>query len=103
MLRDCSNALSTNIKSSKALYRSAAALLALDRPEEALDCCTRCLVSDPDNQPVRSLRSRAENAKNAKDRRHEEKEERLRREKEEERLLQIAFKVRNVFVCSPRV
>lgn len=93
VLKDCSRALSVNAKSPKALYRSASALLALDRLEEALDCCDRCLVFDPHNQVVQSLRSRAENAKKAKDRQHQENEERIRREKEERQLLRIAFKV----------
>lgn len=96
VLRDCSKALSINAKSSKALYRSATALLALDRLEEALDCCDRCLVLDPRNQAVLSLRSRAESAKNAKDRRLQETEERLRREKEEKQILRIALKVCNL-------
>lgn len=93
VLQDCSKALNNNGKSSKALYRSAAALLALDRLEEALDCCDRCLVFDPHNQTVQSLRSRAESTKKAQDHQRQATDERLRREKEETQLLQIAFKV----------
>lgn len=95
VLKDCSKALSISPRSSKALYRSATALLALDRLEEALDCCDRCLVSDPRNQAVQSLRSRAQNAKEAKDRQRREKEECLRKEREEKQLLRTAFKVSN--------
>lgn len=69
------------------------ALLALDRLEEALDCCDRCLVFDPHNQAVQSLRSRTESAKETRDRHRQENEERLRREGEEKQLLWIAFKV----------
>ena len=96
VLKDCSKALNLNAQSSKALYRSATALLALDRLEEALDCCDRCLTFDPHNQPVRSLRSHAESTKKVNDRQRQENEERLCREKEEDRLLQIAFKVSNL-------
>ncbi|KAH0839637.1 40S ribosomal protein S7 [Lanmaoa asiatica] len=97
VLKDCSKALGTDAKSSKALYRSATALLALDRLEEALDCCDRCLTFDPHNQAVRSLWSRAESTKKAKDRQRQGNEEYLRREKEEKRLLQIAFRERHLY------
>ncbi|KAG9317184.1 40S ribosomal protein S7 [Chiua virens] len=97
VLKDCSHALSLNTKSSKALYRSATALLTLDRLEEALDCCIRCLAFDPNNPAVQSLRSRVESAKTAQDRQRQEKEVRLRREKEEKNLLQIAFKERHLY------
>ncbi|KAG8218358.1 40S ribosomal protein S7 [Butyriboletus roseoflavus] len=100
VLKDCSKALSLNTKSSKALYRSATALLALDRLEETLDCCDRCLIFDPRNQSVQSLRSRAESTKQAKDRQRQEKEERLRREKEENQLLQRAVKERHLYPTS---
>jgi len=103
VLKDCSKALAINPKSSKAFYRSAAALMALDRFEEAIDCCDRCSLFDPHNQSVQSLRSRAEKAKNEKDQKTREKEERLRREQEEKRFLQVAFKQRNLYaVDNPR-
>ncbi|KAF9224298.1 40S ribosomal protein S7 [Gyrodon lividus] len=97
VLRDCSKALELNAKSSKAFYRSTMALLALDRLEEALDCCDRCLIFDPQNQSVKALRLCAERAKNEKDQKMRKKEERLQRAQEEKRLLQIAFKERNLY------
>ncbi|KAF8558983.1 40S ribosomal protein S7 [Imleria badia] len=100
VLKDCSKALSITTKSSKALYRSATALLDLDRIEEALDCCDRCLLFDPHNQAVHSLRSRTESAKQAKDRQRQENEERLRGEREEKQLLRIAFKERHLYPTS---
>ncbi|KAF9246923.1 40S ribosomal protein S7 [Melanogaster broomeanus] len=100
VLRDCSKALLINANSSKAFYRSATALLALDRLEEALDCCNRCLLFDPRNQGVESLRSRAEKANNEKTQKTREKEERLWREQEEKRLLQVAFKERNLYAIN---
>ncbi|KAG6378430.1 40S ribosomal protein S7 [Boletus reticuloceps] len=100
VLKDCSKALCINARSSKALYRSAAALLALDRLEEAQDCCDRCLVFDAHNQAVQSLRSRTESVRKAKDRQRQENEERLRREREEKQLLRIAFKERHLYPTS---
>ncbi|KAJ7477070.1 hypothetical protein B0H11DRAFT_1809238, partial [Mycena galericulata] len=55
VLRDCSKALILNPKSSKAFYRSALALVALERADEALDCCDRCLKFDPENKGVTKL------------------------------------------------
>ncbi|CAD6961497.1 unnamed protein product [Tilletia laevis] len=49
VLRDTSSALTLNPTSSKAFYRAARALLALRRPAEALDCCTR---ADPIRTPL---------------------------------------------------
>lgn len=49
VLIDCSKALKLNPKNSKAYYRSVKALYALDRIEEAIDCCehglaVKCLI-----------------------------------------------------------
>ena len=92
-----------NIKSSKAYYRSALALLALDRLEESLDCCDRCLAFDPENQGVRSARDRAAKAKVEKDRKESEKRERIHNEQQENKLLQVAFKVYSFSVLLSRV
>ncbi|KAG6813462.1 hypothetical protein H0H92_010796 [Tricholoma furcatifolium] len=98
VLRDCSAALTLNAQSSKAFYRSASALLALDRVEEALDCCDRCLAFDPVNKGVLQLRERATKAKAVKDKRKVEKAERLRKEQEAKRLMDIAFRERNLLL-----
>ncbi|KAG6840808.1 hypothetical protein C0991_004163 [Blastosporella zonata] len=98
VLRDCSTALTINARSSKALYRSASALMALDRTEEALDCCDRCLAFDADNKGVLQLRERATKAKAEKEKREKEKAERLRKEQEAQRLMAIAFRERNLIV-----
>ncbi|CDO68732.1 hypothetical protein BN946_scf184652.g59 [Trametes cinnabarina] len=55
VLRDCSKAIGVNPKSSKAYYRSALALIALERYDEALDCCDRCLQFDKDNKAERNI------------------------------------------------
>ncbi|KAG5637313.1 hypothetical protein H0H81_005006 [Sphagnurus paluster] len=96
VLRDCSKALTLNAHSSKAFYRSAVALLALDRVEEALDCCDRCLEFDPENKGIQQLRVRAADAKEVKDKREQERAERLQKEQEAERLMDFAFRERNL-------
>ncbi|KAG6918228.1 hypothetical protein DXG01_015821 [Tephrocybe rancida] len=98
VLRDCSAALTLNAQSAKALYRSATALMALDRVEEALDCCDRCLTFDSGNNGVLQLRERATKVKSEKDRREKEKAERLRKEQEAKQAMSIAFRERNLIV-----
>jgi len=93
VLRDCSQALKINLKSSKALYRSSLALLALERVLEALDCCDRCLEFDKDNKGVLNVREKILKAKAAKERKERERSERIRKEEEEKRRLKAAFQV----------
>ncbi|KAI6047048.1 hypothetical protein EDC04DRAFT_579844 [Pisolithus marmoratus] len=100
VLRDCSKVLTLNSKSSKAYYRSAMALISLDRQEEALDCCDRCLSFDAHNQAVKSVRDRATKDKAERDRKQRAKEDRLREEREEQCALQAAFKERHLFWTS---
>lgn len=103
VLRDCSKALTLNTKSSKAYYRSAMALFALERYEESLDCCERCLEYDPENKGVKSVRDRSAKAKAEKLRKESEKLDRINDEQREKKLLQIAFKERNLFaVYNPK-
>jgi tetratricopeptide (TPR) repeat protein len=94
VLRDCSQAIGINPKSAKAYYRSAMALIAVERFEEALDCCDRCLAFDPHNAGVTSTRQRALDGKDKAERKAREREEREKKEKEEARLLQLALRVR---------
>jgi len=98
VLRDCSRALLVNPKSSKAFYRSALALVALDRVDEAIDCCLRCLQSDPANKSVQSAHQRALELKREKERKEQEKIERLQKEQEAKRKLYLAFRERNLIV-----
>ena len=100
VLRDCSVAITINVKSSKAYYRSALALVALERYDEAVDSCSRCLNFDPTNQPVFSLKEKAKKLCDAKVKKEQEKQGRLRAAEDKRRRLRIAFKVRDVL--SPR-
>ena len=93
VLRDCSAAITLNSRQSKAYYRSAQALMALGRPDEALDACQRCLEFDPDNLGVKALGERAGKLQEAKEKKERERKERLEREEQERRLFQYAFKV----------
>ncbi|KAJ3743389.1 40S ribosomal protein S7 [Lentinula detonsa] len=98
VLRDCSKVLSQNTKSSKAYYRSALALIALERLGEAVDCCARCLDSDKDNKGIQGVLERATKLKTAKDKKESERREELRQEHLAKVKLNDAFKERNIFV-----
>ncbi|KAJ3990335.1 40S ribosomal protein S7 [Lentinula detonsa] len=98
VLRDCSKVLSQNTKSSKAYYRSALALIALERLGEAIDCCARCLDSDKDNKGIQGVLERATKLKTAKDKKESERREELRQEHLAKVKLNDAFKERNIFV-----
>ncbi|KAJ7591417.1 hypothetical protein C8J56DRAFT_935471 [Mycena floridula] len=98
VLRDCSKALMINPKSSKAFYRSALALVALDRAEEAIDCCIRCLQNDPDNAGVKALLEKTRAAKAEKDRTEAIRQERIRKEEEAKRILNFALRERNLII-----
>ncbi|KAJ7179452.1 hypothetical protein C8R46DRAFT_987205 [Mycena filopes] len=81
VLRDCSKALTMNPKSAKAFYRSALALIALERAEEALDCCDRCLAFDPENKGVQTARSRAQQVKSDLEKKEKDRLEKIQRAK----------------------
>ncbi|KAJ3790684.1 40S ribosomal protein S7 [Lentinula aff. detonsa] len=98
VLRDCSKVLSQNTKSSKAYYRSALALIALERLGEAVDCCARCLDFDKDNKGIQGVLERATKMKTAKDKKESERREELRQEHLAKVKLNDAFKERNIFV-----
>lgn len=96
VLRDCSVVLQKDGKASKAFYRSGQALLALDRVEEALDCCDRCLAFDPNNQGIPVLREKIVKRKEAIEKKERETQERLRKEREAKAAMRKAFRERNL-------
>ncbi|KAJ7122775.1 hypothetical protein C8R44DRAFT_704497 [Mycena epipterygia] len=96
VLRDCSKALTLNPKSSKAFYRSAIALVALERAEEALDCCDRCLKFDPENKGVQAVRARSQQMKSASEKKEKERLEKLQQAKEAKYKMNLAFRERNL-------
>ncbi len=58
-LRDTSAVLGINARSEKAYYRATRALLALDRCQDAVDCAEHGLAVNPDNEAIRSLKTKA--------------------------------------------
>ncbi|KAK0391102.1 hypothetical protein NLU13_0604 [Sarocladium strictum] len=93
---DCAAALRLNPRNIKACYRSAKALLAVDRITEADDICARGLALDPENA---SLKAVAEDIiKRAKevDAKKRKENERLAREKRREMLVKAALKARGI-------
>ncbi|OBZ76696.1 Hsp70/Hsp90 co-chaperone CNS1 [Grifola frondosa] len=100
VLKDCSKAISINPRSSKAYYRSTLALVALDRLEEALDCCDRCLQFDPDNKDVQDARVKAADLEDKRDRKERERQEKLLKEKHRKQQLKKAFSERNLIIVS---
>ena len=93
VLRDCSKVLTLNSRSSKAYFRSATALKALERYEEALDCCDRCLAYDSDNGDIRTLRSQLAVLFDKQQERRKRKLEEERKRRLETRKLKLAFQV----------
>jgi len=93
VLRDCASAIRLNSTCSKAYYRSAQALLALDRVDEALDACDRCFAFDAANSGVITLRGKVAKVKEELERKVREKEERLQRQATEQRKMKTAFSV----------
>ncbi|KAG8965887.1 hypothetical protein FRC03_012819 [Tulasnella sp. 419] len=102
VLRDTSSLLLINPKSSKAHYRAGQALVELERYEEALDCCDRCLAFDGINSSVRTLRDRAARLKVEKDRREAEKAERMRKEQNEKRVMNAVIQSLNLIILPSR-
>lgn len=93
---DCAAALRLNPKNIKALYRSARALLAVQKIPEADDACARGLEIDPSNAPLQALAKEiiATNEKVVAKKRAEE--ERLAKERRKKLLLQTALEARGI-------
>jgi len=96
VLRDCSKALTINQKSSKAYFRSASALKALERYDEAVDCCDRCLVHDQENKTIRDLHLQLLGLQTAQAERRKRKELEEQKERLEKQLLKVALRKRNI-------
>ncbi|CAI2181091.1 17447_t:CDS:2 [Funneliformis geosporum] len=58
VLTDCSKALKLNSQNIKAYYRSAKALYALDKIEEAIDCCEHGLAVQSNNKALQDEKGR---------------------------------------------
>ncbi|KAI5124755.1 hypothetical protein M0805_005389 [Coniferiporia weirii] len=98
VLRDCSRAITLNPACLKAYYRSALALLALDRPDDAIDACHRCLRFDPDNSGIKKLQERALKAKDVKMEKEKITLERIEKEEAYKKRMRRAFEERGLVV-----
>lgn len=92
-LRDTSQALAIRPTSSKAFYRAAQALAALDKAVEAIDCCDHGLKVDSSNVEMEKLREKIVTEAQVKEKRIAESKERERRKKETDMALKKAFLV----------
>lgn len=99
-LRDCAAAIKLNAKTSKAYYRSARALIALERLDEALDCCHRCLTFDAAETSIKHLVQDIEQRMGKRRELLVEKERRAKEAKSEKDLLELACAVSfRLFFC----
>lgn len=97
-MRDCSKALIINQQSSKAYFRSASALKALERYDEAVDCCDRCLSYDKENDTIRTMRSQLVELQIAQAERRKRKEQEVQQKRLETQRLRIALRKRNIIM-----
>ncbi|KAH7328140.1 hypothetical protein B0I35DRAFT_472886 [Stachybotrys elegans] len=93
---DGAAALRLNPRNLKACYRSARALLAVDRIEEADDVCARGLALDPDNKPLRAVADDIVKRAAVLDARRAKEAERQAREKRRAYLLKAALHARGI-------
>ncbi|KAJ2336527.1 HSP70/90 co-chaperone [Coemansia sp. RSA 2681] len=78
VLHDCADALRIRPKTVKALFRSARACIALEKFEEAKECCKWGLGIEPDNKELAALQVQVGEAVARHERRIREREERQR-------------------------
>jgi len=95
-IRDCARALGINPRSAKALYRSAKALVKLDRLNEALDACNRCLGVDESNDATRDLVAQIKKTLAQRDAIEREKQRRAKEKEEEDNILKVACTARHL-------
>lgn len=90
-LRDSAQVIGKlNPRSSKAFYRSGRALLLLERFDDALDCCDKCLAFDSGNTLMKSLRGAVLERIKARDEKLAEKERKAKAVREEAELLKVS-------------
>lgn len=94
--QDCAATLRLNSRNVKAYYRSAQALLALDKVAEAEDACAHGLDVEPSNPALQSLKTKVEVRKNALERIGEHRRYREERAKKEEVVLKTALRARGI-------
>ena len=95
---DCAAALKVNPKNIKAHYRSAAALLALDRVDEALDVCSRGLKIDELNEAMKKLQARIQSRVEIVEQQTRKREAEQQRKIQEKKTLESVLASRKITV-----
>ncbi|KAJ1665982.1 HSP70/90 co-chaperone [Coemansia sp. RSA 1813] len=95
VLRDCSDALRIKPKTPKALYRATKACIALEKFDEADECCKWGLGLDPGNKDLLRVQKEAAGAREVHDRKAREREERERIKAEKRDRLRKAIEIRS--------
>ena len=93
---DCAQALRVNPRNVKAHYRSASALLALDKVHEALDVCYRGLKIDEENVALKKLLDKIKIKSEALEARDRKRLAEQKRAEQERLTLQTALAARNI-------
>jgi tetratricopeptide (TPR) repeat protein len=93
---DCGGALRLNPTNVKACYRSARALLAVDRIAEADDVCARGLALDADNAALRAVAADIVKRASVLDEKKRRDDERQARDRRRRALLSAALKARGI-------
>jgi len=68
-------------------------LNSLEKFEEAIDCCERCLAHDPRNPSIANILKKARELKATKDEKEAKKRERIEAQLRKDRHLIAAYKV----------
>ncbi|OJD32627.1 tpr repeat protein [Diplodia corticola] len=95
-IQNCKATLLINPLNVKAWYRSATALLALDKIPEAEDSCERGLAIDASNASLKTLKSKIATRKKHLKETERKREERETKKRNEENALQLALRARNI-------
>lgn len=93
---DCASALRINGKNVKAYYRSAKALLALNKILEADDACARGLAIDPENKPLQVIAKEIIKKNEELAAKRKKEQEREARKRLEDVTLKAALKARGI-------
>jgi tetratricopeptide (TPR) repeat protein len=95
---DCAQALLVNPRNIKAHFRSATALLALDKVHEALDVCYRGFKIDADNVPLKKLLEKIKTKSEALEAKERKRREEQKRREQEKITLRTALVAREIKV-----
>ncbi|KAJ2745755.1 HSP70/90 co-chaperone [Coemansia sp. BCRC 34301] len=95
VLHDCADALRIRPKTTKALFRSARACVALEKFDEAKECCKWGLDIEPDNKELAALQVQVGEAVARHERRAREREERQRQKDLLREQLKQAIEIRS--------